>query len=245
MNKRKSNLHRLCYGRLTFRRGHNKILLDGILYLHRISDNRMAGTPLRNLEVFEKICGPKACSRVVMMTTMWDELDDEETGETRQEELEATFWKPMIDRGSKTERYRNTSESAWRILEPFFGNQRQRLAALQSQKETVLQQQKQKGALRLQQETAQQHKALSSTDAGQALYEKIDKLDKLRKSLMRTLEKQMNRRGTDEEIVELLRRQYDNLEKEREAALEELHKLKVPMPQRLIKSVGMKKRYWR
>jgi predicted ribosome quality control (RQC) complex YloA/Tae2 family protein len=202
----------------------------------------MAGTPLRNLEVFEKICGPKACSRVVMMTTMWDELDDEETGESRQEELETTFWKPMIDRGSKTERYRNTSESAWRILEPFLGNQRQRLAALQPQKGTVPQQ-KQKVAIRLQHETVQQQKALSSTDAGQALYEKIETLDKQRKSLMRTLEKQMNKRGTDKEIVDLLRQQYDGLEKEREAALGELHKLKIPVPQRLLKSVGMKKRY--
>lgn len=188
----------------------------------------MAGTPLRNLELFEKICGPQACNRIVMVTTMWDELDDDDTGNRRQGELESTFWKPMLDRGSSTARYRNTPESAWGILEPFLEAPRQRLAAIQLQKETV-----------------KQKKALPSTDAGQALYDKIEELDKKRKSLMRTLNKQINKRGTDEEIVAMLRQQYDGLEKEREAALVELQALKVPVPQRFFKSVGMKKRYRR
>ncbi|KXN84710.1 hypothetical protein AN958_12137 [Leucoagaricus sp. SymC.cos] len=84
--------------------GYKNILLDGLLYLHRISDNRMAGTPLRNLEVFEKICGPQACTRVAMVTTMWDDVESEEMGDMRERELVTSFWKPMIDRGSKVVR---------------------------------------------------------------------------------------------------------------------------------------------
>ena len=35
------------------------IKLAGILYFHRISDNRVAGTPLKNIRMFQKLCGKK------------------------------------------------------------------------------------------------------------------------------------------------------------------------------------------
>ncbi|KAJ3574180.1 hypothetical protein NP233_g1925 [Leucocoprinus birnbaumii] len=77
--------------------GVRNIRLRGVLYLHRITDNRMAGTPLKNLEIFEKICGPKWFSRVVLVTTMWDELGSENTemGDAREDELKNDFWKGM------------------------------------------------------------------------------------------------------------------------------------------------------
>ena len=49
--------------------------LSGILYLHRITDNRMAGTPLKNLQVFQKLCGRDALGKVYLTTTMWDEAE--------------------------------------------------------------------------------------------------------------------------------------------------------------------------
>ncbi|KAI6102828.1 hypothetical protein F5141DRAFT_1132860 [Pisolithus sp. B1] len=52
-------------------------VLSAILYFHRISDNRMAGTPLKNLRFFERLCGENATSKVTLVTTMWDEVDSE------------------------------------------------------------------------------------------------------------------------------------------------------------------------
>ncbi len=186
----------------------------------------MAGTPLRNLEVFEKICGPQAFNRIIMVTTMWDELGDEETGIRREEELKSSFWAPMVKRGSTTERYTNTEESAWHILRPFISNPKKNLAAVQLQKETV-----------------KHHRALPRTDAGQELFAKIDELDKKRTSLMRKLEKQIKRSKTDEDIVKLLQDQYRGLEQERDAAMRELGELRIPVPQRFYKALSVKARY--
>ena len=207
-------------------RGYKNILLDGILYLHRITDNRMAGTPLRNLEVFEKICGPQAFTRVLMMTTMWDDLENEEMGELREEELKTRYWYPMISQGSEAIRYFNSIDSAWKILDRFLDASKERLKAIQLQKETVKQQ-----------------KALSKTDAGQELYNKLDELDKKRKTLIRKLEKQIKRAETNEEITGILQRQHDELEEQRKKAVSELQGLKVSVPQRFLKAFTVKMRY--
>jgi len=47
---------------------------------------------------------------------MWDEVD-EEIGEERLVELQSMYWKEMIAQGSRTMRYRNTSESAMQVLQ--------------------------------------------------------------------------------------------------------------------------------
>lgn len=35
----------------------NNVRLAGILYLHRIGDNRLGGTAMKNLRMFKKLCG--------------------------------------------------------------------------------------------------------------------------------------------------------------------------------------------
>lgn len=161
-----------------------------------------------------------------MVTTMWDELDDEETGNRREEELKSSFWASMIKRGSTTERYKNSEESAWHILGRFIDGPRKQLEAVQLRKETV-----------------KHNRALPRTEADQELFSKIDELDKKRTSLMRTLKKQTDRPGTDEDVVRLLQDQYRGLEREREAAIQELRELKIPVPQRFLKTLSVKARY--
>lgn len=94
------------------------MLLSGVLFLHRISDNRVAGSALRNMDMFQLLCGVNGLSNVVFVTTMWD-LVNEATGEKREEELREKFWKPMIDRQSRTARFHYTAESAWELLGQF------------------------------------------------------------------------------------------------------------------------------
>ncbi|KAI3327314.1 P-loop containing nucleoside triphosphate hydrolase protein [Xylariaceae sp. AK1471] len=64
----------------------NKILLHGIVYLHRISDVRMQGSAKRNLLTFKELCGEKALVKVILATTMWDKVSEEE-GSRRENEL--------------------------------------------------------------------------------------------------------------------------------------------------------------
>lgn len=97
------------------------ILLSAILCFHRISDNRVAANhitadPLKHLSMFRKLCGNEPESRIVLTTTMWDEVQ-ETVGKNRLVELESTHWKTMIERGSTTFRYWNTQESARELLQ--------------------------------------------------------------------------------------------------------------------------------
>ncbi|KAJ3513211.1 hypothetical protein NLJ89_g3075 [Agrocybe chaxingu] len=111
----------------------NDIKLSGLIYLHRISDNRMGGTPLRLLETFQKLCGTDVLRHVVLVTTMWDDVS-EDVGNVRETELRRKYWKSMIDRGSRTCRFENTRESAWNVLSLFEDAPRQ---TLQLQRELV------------------------------------------------------------------------------------------------------------
>jgi len=90
-------------------------MLSGLLYFHRISDNRMAGTPLRNLNMFKDLCGRDNFKNVVLVTTMWDEVF-EDVGLQREQELKEDLWKAMIRLGSTTRRFHLTEESAWEII---------------------------------------------------------------------------------------------------------------------------------
>jgi hypothetical protein len=92
------------------------IKLAGILYFHRITDNRVTGTPLKNLRMFEKLCGKHALGNIILTTTMWDKVD-ETTGQEREMELKGQYWESMIKLGSTTARYHNTKDSAWEILD--------------------------------------------------------------------------------------------------------------------------------
>ncbi|KAI6158373.1 P-loop containing nucleoside triphosphate hydrolase protein, partial [Pisolithus thermaeus] len=91
------------------------VKLSGLLYLHRISDNRVGGTPLRNYNMFKELCGKDNFKNVILVTTMWDEVT-EEVGSAREEELRADFWRAMIALGSTTHRFERTTESAWKII---------------------------------------------------------------------------------------------------------------------------------
>lgn len=94
--------------------------LAGMLYLHRISDNRVPATPtpLTNLTMFEKLCGEQALRNVILATTIWDEVHEEEST-VRELELQQKYWKGMIQGGSKTFRYFRDQQSAWTIIQHF------------------------------------------------------------------------------------------------------------------------------
>ena len=92
-----------------------KKLLSGILYLHRISDNRMAGTRLKSLRVFRKLCGNDSLDKVYLTTTMWDEVESS-VGERRLNELKTVYWKTIIDKGAQIARCKSSDDSPRRLV---------------------------------------------------------------------------------------------------------------------------------
>ncbi|KAJ8131810.1 hypothetical protein O1611_g1811 [Lasiodiplodia mahajangana] len=80
--------------------------LGGILYLHRITDNRVTRSAVRGFNTLKQMCGPAAARFVTLVTTMWDCIPP--SGELqaialrREQELRETdiFWGSMFRNGS-------------------------------------------------------------------------------------------------------------------------------------------------
>lgn len=91
--------------------------LSGMIFLHRITDVRMTGSARRNLIMFQKLCGEKVYSSVVLGTTMWG-LVDEKTGIQREKELSESddFWGYMHKKGSHIFRLAQERLSCLRII---------------------------------------------------------------------------------------------------------------------------------
>lgn len=101
----------------------NQMKLTGIIYLHRIKDERMTNALMRNLTMFRSLCGDDAFKNVVLVTTFWDELPDLAKGEAREKMLVevADWWGYMASKGSQVRRFLNTRESALDVLADLTG----------------------------------------------------------------------------------------------------------------------------
>ncbi|KAH6880663.1 hypothetical protein B0T10DRAFT_565399 [Thelonectria olida] len=91
----------------------------GILYLHRISDNRVSGSAMKNFKLLESVCGFESASRVSLVTTMWGDtvIDPQEL--LRESRLVSTddFWGRLCRHGSRTKRWRGDGSSALSIVD--------------------------------------------------------------------------------------------------------------------------------
>ena len=137
-----------------FQRHRHNIPLAGIFYLHRITDNRMGGTPLRNLRIFNELCGDAARS-AVLITTMWDKLPSQTEGERREESLKRHYWHGMIQHGAFVDRFENTFKSAWDVVGTMVVRSHENEGGL---------------PLLIQEELVMQRKRLEETRAARAMY---------------------------------------------------------------------------
>ncbi|EMD33877.1 hypothetical protein CERSUDRAFT_159133 [Gelatoporia subvermispora B] len=121
----------------------------GILYFHRISDNRIGGAALRNFRFFRALCGNHALKSSAIVTNMWGEVS-KEVGREREEELmrKDILFKPALDAGARLYRHEFNPESAHEILRRVIKNR--------------------PCTLLLQQEIVEQGKHISATAAGVA-----------------------------------------------------------------------------
>jgi len=98
-----------------------KLPIQGILYLHRISDVRFSGSHILNFNVFSAMCGESIASNIAIITTMWDEFSsDVET--KKEQDLISNYWKTLLEHGAASQRFDNTYLSAQNIVENVLGS---------------------------------------------------------------------------------------------------------------------------
>ncbi len=143
------------------------VMISGIVYLHRITDNRVSGSYRRNLSLFEKLCGSDALPNVAFVTTHWNQLQDMEEGMRNEEQLRNEHWKPFLQSGSQMLRFEHDFTSAWKIINS--------LPMAQV-------------PLKIQQEMVDQGKPLAATAAGRSLFDWFIRFAQVLRERIRRLE---------------------------------------------------------
>ncbi|KAJ3513208.1 hypothetical protein NLJ89_g3076 [Agrocybe chaxingu] len=189
------------------------VKLTGIAFFHRISDNRMAGTPHRNLRMFGELCGDKAAHNVVLVSTMWDTLE-RRTGEERERQLKQYFWKKMIEHGASVDRFENTSQSAWSIID------------------NIIERADVQEALLLQEEMVDLGMRLNETSAGMVLLDSLQRLMATQQRVLEELSRQQGSRNNPRDTAEL-RREYERLQEDLEKTFAEAKAMKISLPRRI------------
>jgi len=188
--------------------------LAKILYLHRIIDNRMSGSLLKNLQLFKSLCGQQAMLNVVIVTTMWSR-DRGVEGKDREKGLKDRYWADMMAQGCTVKRFQDTYASAWHII----GHP----AAAEINSANV----------RLSHEMVDRRLQLKQTQAGITLNDELKKLLKARKEAARKLKAQMKRQDNELVVQQLHQEQMEIDEKINKTAFQ-LKELKIPLVSQLL-----------
>lgn len=175
------------------------VKLAGILYLHRISDNRVSGSAMKNFTLLEKMCGPSGAPRVFLVTTMWNLTEGKlsrQEAEMRETRLVSTmkFWGTLCQQGSQTSRWRGDTQTALAII--------CELISLNDREGYVVQQ--------IQREIVDEVKDLSETMAGRELLETYESSEKECMGRIQSIERGCTISDSDRSLIEL-RNELDNM----------------------------------
>ncbi|KAF5351105.1 hypothetical protein D9756_008394 [Leucocoprinus leucothites] len=202
------------------------VKLSGLIYLHCIKENRMAGTTYKNLRMFGELCGDMAMDQVVLVTTMWRKVA-QNVGEAREKELKDVFWKPLTDRGSYVDRLLEaTSKDAWRVVNALVKKR------LEKEKEGKI--------VLLQEELVDKKIALNETHAGQALYTDLQRKLREQKEEMKSLIAHLGK-SDDPRLKKQLQEEYDKLQRDFDQTFKEAETLKRSLFKRLFSFILRKK----
>jgi chromosome segregation ATPase len=174
--------------------------LAGVIYVHRISDDRFGGLAVRNFRMFRELCGEKTLKNVIIMTNMWGRITPQ-LGADREQQLRDKHFKAAIEKSAQLCRHNNTPESARAILRKILKNEPL--------------------ALKIQQELIEQGKDIGQTGAGAELNREIREVVERYERDLRELEEDM--RKAMEEKDEESRKE---LEEERRKMQKEMEKLR-------------------
>lgn len=178
--------------------------LAGILYLHRITDNRVTGSAARSFNLTRKMCGTQAARFATLVTTMWDRVPREgslyDKAVERDNELARTdgYWGSMLGMGSRAHRWMGTRTSGLSILSGLLWQYDSQGPAF----------------LKLQQELVNEKRDIDETEAGKELAKyhgvRWQGFQREITELRASIERELNNRRS--QAVALLRTQKKDLE---------------------------------
>ena len=184
-----------------FARYENGSKLAGIIYIHRISDERFTGISVRNFKMFRKLCGESTLKNVVIVTNMWGKVE-QSVGEAREQELTEIYFKPALDKNAQLARHHNTTRSSHDIIRRIMKND--------------------PAPLRIQQELVDEGKNIKDTAAGEAVNEELNMLIRRHQAEMSSLREEM-RQALKEKDEETRR----ELEEETRRIKEQMDRMRV------------------
>ena len=154
--------------------------LSGIIYLHRISDERFTGISVRNFRMFRQLCGDSTLKNVALVTNMWGKVT-QELGEARERELVDKYFKAALDKGAQLVRHYDTTQSSHDIIRHIMKND--------------------PTAFQIQRELVDEGKNINNTAAGVAVSEEIDRLIRYYKTEVKALGEELRQalKSRDEE----------------------------------------------
>lgn len=173
----------------------------------------MAGAPHRNLRMFAQLCGDQAAKKVMLVTTMWDKVKPSMAAQ-REHDLRLNYWNVMLEKGASVARFRNTVETAWKVVD------------------TILKEESTE-ALLLQEELVDLKLRLNETKAGLMLYSNLQELLTEQRRTIQLLAEQA-RAQNDPVLVSKLEADYSRIEKEFQKTLGEMKRLKIPIGRKII-----------
>jgi hypothetical protein len=161
--------------------------------------------------MFGELSGNKSAKKVILATTMWDKVSEAE-GEKREAALKERYWNVMIHHGAVVERFLNTSESAWAVIN------------------SLVERERNKSALLLQEELVDLKRRLLETNAGKALYLDLQVLiEKQNKTIQLDAPQAESKNGPEPE-VEIDMQAFHKI-------LQEAENLKIPLGKRFARFV--------
>jgi exonuclease VII small subunit len=162
--------------------------------------------------MFAKLCGDGAAKNVVLATTMWGNVKPE-VGEKREDELKSKYWAGMLELGSQAMHFKDSPASAWNIID----------TAIKSNEDPTL---------LIQEELVDLKRRLSETEAGKALYKRLQKSLAEQKESIRKLRDQAQVEE-NEELAEELTAQYEAMQDILQTTFDQMSKMKIPLGRRL------------
>ncbi|KEP50342.1 50S ribosome-binding GTPase [Rhizoctonia solani 123E] len=181
--------------------------IHGILYVHRITDNKMSRPAVRNLRTFEKLLGSEAAKNTVFVTNMWGGEPDPELVVFEQElTTDREYFARAIENGARAgEKYRiykdaNESQVRDTLMDLFLDY-------------TPV-------TLQIQRDMAAEKRALRDTEAGQIIGKEVKEFIEETKEHLREVETELKKRHSAGGEEGLIREQKD-VEQQYEQAQEQ------------------------
>jgi len=183
----------------------------------------------RNLRMLGKLCGDNPASKVIFVTTMWDQTStrhgeqghwqDEQKErqrrqrEKREQELFNNYWRSMLELGARTDRFLQNKENCAqdivkRLLDPYTSEATPTL---------------------LQEETVDQHRAIVETEA---LYNQMQTLLSRHKAAIEDLQEAAKRTNNPQMLAEL-QKEEARVQSELDKTLADSKKLKLSLLRRI------------